>query len=95
MCTYFQDTVCAPLNLVNGSVTYSRPPGCHDKRTTASFSCDDGFSLSKSLSSTCEASSGIWTGSNPTCDPGKEMNKLFVVDCFPIYFVSKYCRVKN
>ena len=53
---------CVPLNLVNGSVTYTISPvtnGCH-VTIIASFSCDFGFSLSESLSSTCQAS-GNWT----------------------------------
>ena len=71
---------CAPLNLVNGSVTYSISPvtnGCH-VTTIASFSCDVGLSLSESLSSTCQAS-GNWTRTNITCDQGKKMKKNVLI----------------
>ena len=57
---------------MNGSVNATKLPiviGYYSVGTSVTFSCDSGFSLIGSSSSTCDAK-GSWNPSPPTCRPG-------------------------
>ena len=68
ICDNIIAVTCEDLNLENGKISYNEPPG-HFVDTVASFSCDYGFSLSGSSSSTCE-NSGSWNHQAPACRQG-------------------------
>ena len=73
---------CIPeLWLFLGMVNYDQPTtnvtgeDLYPVGTTATFTCNHGYSLSSSLSRTCQAS-GNWNGQNPTCS-GIDMKRNF------------------
>ena len=62
--------VCNNLNLENGHVDYNSSTvkdEFYHVGTVASFKCNDGYGLSGSQSSLCQAS-GIWDKETPKCD---------------------------
>ena len=62
-------------NLENGAVDYSESP-VHNERyivaTTANFTCNYGYNLNGSASSTCLDSLN-WSEQIPVCDQGNEI----------------------
>ena len=61
---------CPPLSLENGEVMYNTTQVSNDRLivgTRASFTCEYGYSLSGSSSSTCN-SAGNWNESTQTCN---------------------------
>ena len=89
---FFTLVACTLLRLDNGEVNYEGSiVSFHfiDKYsvdTMASFSCDDGYSLTGPSSSICQ-DSGTWDPEIPTC--GNEMNQniLFRLNCL-VYSAS-------
>ena len=56
---------------MNGDISYDRNSvgGRYPSNTTATFACNDGYSLYGHDSTTCQTSeSGIWTEETPTCE---------------------------
>ena len=75
----FTLATCAQLNLDNGGVTYNESMVMTDEYpvdTLASFSCDRGYNLNGSATSTCQTS-GEWDQDTPTCEQGNEMGRLY------------------
>ena len=75
---FFPLVTCSDITVANGEVTYDvlRLNGSYPVNTVATFSCDSGFSLSGSISSTCQTSTA-WIFGNlepqiPTCNLGNE-----------------------
>ena len=68
---------CETLTLENGNVTYntSLVDNGYLATTTASFSCHVGYTVSGPLSRMCQES-GDWTGTNPRCVQGDEINNF-------------------
>ena len=68
---------CETLTLENGNVTYntSLVGNGYLATTTASFSCHVGYTVSGPLSRMCQES-GDWTGTNPRCVQGDEINNF-------------------
>ena len=55
---------CGTLtNPLNGQVTFTATTFM----STATYSCNSGYTLSRNETRTCEAS-GTWSGTAPTCD---------------------------
>ncbi|XP_064386156.1 uncharacterized protein LOC135334774 isoform X2 [Halichondria panicea] len=50
--------------LMNGGITYTG--GLADSRPTATYTCDDGYTLTEGVSRACQ-NDGTWSGSAPTC----------------------------
>ena len=71
----FTVVFCSAPVLENGVINYDRPRHNIDHDaidgTIATFSCDDGYSLSGSSSSVCQADR-TWDPQTPTC--GNEIN---------------------
>ena len=62
----------------NGQISYNEPSmtyGEYPVDTKASFTCNQGYSLSGSESRTCETS-GNWNQETPTCNQSNECNIL-------------------
>ena len=68
---------CETLSLKNGEVSYNASQGSYIYEhqqfyyvyTMASFTCDDGYTLSGSESSICQVSK-TWSEQTPQCIPG-------------------------
>ena len=63
---------CSSLSLSNGEVSYSGSAlnGEYPVNVVASFTCNYGYTLSGSASSTCE-NSGTWNKQDQMCNQGK------------------------
>ena len=72
---YIFVVTCPALNLVNGQISYDASPvnGRFPVGTTASLSCDAGYSLSGTRTRTCH-DLGNWDNQDqtPTCNAGNE-----------------------
>ena len=72
---------CPALTLENGRVTYDVSPGNerYPTGTISSFSCNDGYSLSVTMSRTCQIS-GNWDQETPLCVPSNEITSFLKVN---------------
>ena len=81
---------CPPLSLQNGEVEYDST-AVSDNRlivgTRASFTCQGGYSLSGSNSSTCD-NSGHWSESTQTCN---QSNRAIIICRNNIFFAYFSC----
>ena len=83
---------CSALGLSNGRVDYntSAVNGRYPVDTSASFTCNSGYTRSGSSSSICQNSGG-WNEYEPTCNKGKYFTLqtsvvvVKIVVCSPIY----------
>ena len=81
---------CAPVSLNNGGVSYNKSPVKNVRypfNTQASFTCNSGYRLDGSSSSTCHGQ-GSWNKGVPTCIKSNDKMKL------PIllkYHCTKFC----
>ena len=66
---YIYPVRCAPLSLVNGEVSYTKPAenGQYPVDTVASFSCNSDYYQNGGDSTTCQTS-GNWNKKSPTCE---------------------------
>ena len=70
---------CENPTPVNGSVNAAKSPitsGYYYVGTDVSFSCDSGYNLIGSVSSTCQTN-GSWNPSPPKCKQGNETDNVF------------------
>ena len=71
---FFSPVTCDALNLKNGHVSYtSYYQQGYPFDTVASFSCNQGYYLSRTEETTCQTT-GKWNMDPPECTIGKEMN---------------------
>ena len=66
------------MSLNNGEVSYNKSPvnnGRYPFNTQASFTCNSGYRLEGSSSSTCQGQ-GSWNNDIPTCTRGNDKMKL-------------------
>ena len=86
----FAVVTCASVSLNNGGVSYNKPSvnnGNYPFNTQASFTCNSGYRLEGSSSSTCQGQ-GSWNKGVPTCIKSNDKMKL------PIllkYHCTKFC----
>ena len=70
--------VCESVSLANGEVNYNQSPvsnGIYPLNTIASFTCNNGYYLVGSKSSTCHAPNS-WNNDIPTCSKGNKRNEV-------------------
>ena len=83
---------CPPLNLANGEVMYNSTPVSNDRLivgTSASFTCQSGYSLSGSSSIIC-TNSGNWNEPLPTCKQGNQILQHIYKKIFSIFYTILY-----
>jgi len=60
---------CPALTITNGNVTSEPPETPPFVGSSATYFCDDGFTLDGNITRTCEsANNGTWTGRAPQCN---------------------------
>jgi len=60
---------CPALTITNGNVTYEPPETPSFVGATATYFCNNGFTLDRNIMRTCESANNVtWTGTAPQCN---------------------------